>query len=381
VTVTRILYVIGTLDLGGSEGQLVELATGLDRARFAPAVCCLSRGGPHQARLEAAGIRVVVIPFPAPRSAAAFVRSAPCFARLVALIRSVRPEVVHGFLFWGYVLGAFAARLAGVPVVVASRRSLAGFKSRPPYRQLRGLERLANRLTDTVVANSEAVRAETLATEGLAAEKVVVIHNGVDAARYETVPDASLRRTLGVTPAARVVVVVANLIAYKGHAGFLEAWTRVVARVPAAMALLVGDGPLRAQLEARAAALGLGPSVRFLGARRDVPAVLALADVVVHPSLEEGFSNAILEAMAAARPVVASAVGGVPEAVVHEVTGLLTPPGDAEALAAAVVSLLGDPGRSAKLGAAGRQRVMDLFTVGRMLRQYEALYVRHRRAV
>jgi glycosyltransferase involved in cell wall biosynthesis len=112
-----------------------------------------------------------------------------------------------------------------------------------------------------------------------------------------------------------------------------------------------------------------------------VPALLALTDVVVHPSFQEGFSNAILEAMAAGNPVVATAVGGNPEAVVHESTGLLVPPGDAGALAAATVSLLNDAGAAAKLGAAGRQRVADTFTLRRMIESYEALYVRNRRPV
>jgi glycosyltransferase involved in cell wall biosynthesis len=281
---------------------------------------------------------------------------------------------VHGFLFHGYVLGALAGRLARAPVVVASRRSLGNFKRGKPHYRL--AEHLVNRLTDLVIANSEAVRADTLRREGLPAERVIVIHNGLEPGRFARPPDADLRRRLGVDKAPVVVGVVANFIPYKGHRFFLDAWARVVARHPDAVALLVGDGSGRRELEARAGAMGLDGSLRFLGSRLDVPEILGVVDILVHPSLEEGFCNAILEAMAAGKPVAATAVGGNPEAVVEGETGLLVPPGDGRALAEAIGWLLDRPEQAAAFGHAARRRVAERFELSRMVTQYEAVYDR-----
>jgi glycosyltransferase involved in cell wall biosynthesis len=149
-----------------------------------------------------------------------------------------------------------------------------------------------------------------------------------------------------------------------------------VARHPDAVALLVGDGSGRRELEARAGAMGLQGSLRFLGSRLDVPEILRVVDILVHPSLEEGFCNAILEAMAAGKPVVATAVGGNPEAVMEGETGLLVPPGDGPALAEAIGWLLDRPEQAAAFGHAGRRRVVERFELSRMVKQYEAVYDR-----
>lgn len=367
-----ICFVIGTLDRGGTEGQLVRLATGLDRTRFDPAVCCLFEDGPHRHALEDAGVSVEIIGLRRRSGFGAPLALPRRLFRLVSFIRASRPEIVHGFLFWAYVLGAFAARANHVPVVVASRRSLGFFKtSRPAWRLI---ERLANRLTDHFVANSEAVRQDVLREERLPPDKVSVIYNGLDLLGEEDARSTALRATLGVSPCGPVIAVVANFHGYKGYEFFFDALEMIVRACPATVALLVGDGPMRGHFEEHARARGLTSSVRFLGARSDVPAVLAIADVVVHPSTQEGFSNAILEAMAVGKPVVAASVGGNPEAVVDRETGLLVPPCDGAALADATIWLLRRPEEARAMGHAGRQRVERRFGVERMLREYERLY-------
>jgi glycosyltransferase involved in cell wall biosynthesis len=371
---TRVAYVIGTLDRGGAEGQLVALASGLDRQRFEPAVYCLSASGALAPDLVGGGVPVRSFGLRGLRLWRNPVAVARALRGLVGALRRDRPDLVHGLLFHGYVFGAVAGRLAGIPVVVASRRSLSHFKRGKPHYRL--AERVANRLTDLVIANSEAVRADVLRSEGLAPERVVVIHNGVPVERFDRPRDEELRRRLAIDKASRVVVVVANFLLYKGHEVFLDAWARVVARAPDAVALLVGDGPARGEIEARAAAAGLTGSLRFLGSRLDVPDVLALADVLVHPSFEEGFCNAILEAMAAGKPVVATDVGGNPEAVVPGTTGLLVPAGDGAALAQALTSLLDRPEQLQALGRAGRCRVAEQFGLSVMVRRYESVYDR-----
>jgi glycosyltransferase involved in cell wall biosynthesis len=377
----KIIYVIGTLDVGGTERQLVALVTRLDRRRFEPTVCCLSAGGPLEAGLRAAGIPVTVVGFRGlrPSMGLTFILRLPAIlvklVRLGKLIRAKHPDIVHGFLFSAYVLAAPAARLAGVPTVLASRRSLGLFKA-GKWHYL-WPERFTNRLTDLIVANSEAVKADAVKQERLDPDKVLVIHNGVDLGEFPAEPaPRQVRRTLGIPDAAKVVAVVANFIHYKGHETFLSAWRVVARQLPGSVALLVGDGPLRLASETRAAQLGLAESMRFLGTRDDVTAVLSAADVVVHPSQQEGFSNAILEAMAAGRPVVATAVGGNSEAVVHEETGLLVPVDDSDTMAAAILRLLEHPAEAAAFGAAGRRRIEAHFDLRGTVRAYERLYER-----
>jgi glycosyltransferase involved in cell wall biosynthesis len=364
----KVLYLIGTLEIGGSERQLVQLATSLDRTRFAPVVFCLSSAGPLERDLVAHGIQVRVLGL---RNMRSFPQNLLAVVRLARLIARERPAIVHGFLFWAYVLGALCAALARVPVVIASRRSLGNFKSGRWHYLM--LERLANRFTDLIIANSHAVRHDVLLQERLPPHKVIVIHNGV-AIPSDPSPESEVSRRLGFGEDVLTVGVVANLIRYKGHDVYLRAWALVIDQVPHARTLLIGEGPMRAEIERSVAELDLGSSVLLLGSRSDVPRLLAAVDLVVHPSLQEGFSNAILEAMAAGKAVVATAVGGNSEAVVDGVTGSLVPAGDAEALAAAVIRLLEDPTERSRLGSAGRSRVLEQFSVDAVVQRYQATY-------
>jgi len=220
-----------------------------------------------------------------------------------------------------------------------------------------------------------------------------VIHNGLDLSLYRKPADGALRESLEVGPGP-VALAIANLIPYKGHTFLLKAWKSVLSASPMATLLLAGEGPARSALEAEARDLGVADRVRFLGVRRDIPALLAVSDVLVHPSLEEGFCNALLEAMAAGKPVVATDVGGNAEAVTNGTTGWLVPARDANALAGAIRRIFEDPGLGVALGAAGRRVAETRFTRDAMVRQYESLYmdllkrkrgeqedVRHRRAV
>jgi glycosyltransferase involved in cell wall biosynthesis len=371
----HIFYLIGTLDIGGAEGQLVQLLKGLDRDRFSATVCCLtSAAGPYADDIRQLGIDVYSIGFQGLRIFRYPHRVAGQLFRLARLIRRERPDIVHGYLFWAYVLGTFAARAARVPRVVSSRRSLGNFKAGKLHYLL--LERLSNAMTSLVIANSRAVRADAMRQEKLPPRKVIVIYNGVDSSQFRATAPAALVEDLQLQDAEPVVTVVANFIDYKGHGFFFDAWRRVAATVPSAVAILVGDGPERAKWEGRIMADALGSSVRFVGSRRDIPAILALTDIVVHPSLEEGFSNAILEAMAAGRPVVATAVGGNTEAIQDGRTGILVPARDSEALAAAILILAREPGRAREMGSAGRERVARHFSVEQMVRSYESVYER-----
>ncbi len=368
----KILYVIGTLDLGGAERQLVALAKGLDRSKFFPIVYCLTATGPLLPELTRAGIQVKCFGL-----RGLTIRRNPILVarRLVDFLLSLkkeRPDVVHGLLFHAYILGSFAARLARVPIVIASRRSLGLFKERKLHYRL--IEKVANRMTDLIIANSVAVREDVLRQEKVLPSKVRVIYNGIDPFLYEIQTDVGLRASLGLPNGAKVIGVVGNLIHYKGHRFFLQACPEVKAKFPDVRFLLIGDGPLRGELEVMAGELGIKEEVIFLGSRNDIPALLSIIDLFVLPSLEEGFSNAILEAMAAGKPVVATRVGGIPEAVVHEETGLLVPPKDPKALADAIIRVLSDPELAMRMGKAGRDRVIREFSLDRMVRSLEQVY-------
>jgi glycosyltransferase involved in cell wall biosynthesis len=218
-------------------------------------------------------------------------------------------------------------------------------------------------LTDHFVANSEAVRQDVLREEKLPPDKVTVIYNGLSVFHEADARSEALRAALEITGANPIIAVVANFHGYKGYQFFFDALEPIARAYPDLVALLVGDGPMRQHFEEDVRARGLQSSVRFLGARADVPAVLGIADVIVHPSTQEGFSNAVLEAMAAGKPVVAAAVGGNPEAILHGETGLLVPPCNGAALADATIWLLCHADEARAMGRAGRQRVAHTFGV------------------
>ena len=379
----RIVYLVVGLEIGGTERQVTDLVLALDRTRFEPRVCCLVTGGPLELLLRERDVPVDVVGLPRPRSFVHGLGSTPGLAwgltRLWRVLARERPDIAHGFLYWSYTLGACVARAARVPVVLASRRSLG--HPRTSQRGYRTLTRLGNLATDLVIANSEAVRRHALHADGVDPERVVIIPNGVDLQRFGGRPDPSLRASLGLDAGTPIVGVTANLLDYKGHGYFLEAWRNLRSAYPKAQAILMGDGPLREELEGRIRALDLGGSVRLLGSRPDVPALLTLVDLVVHPSLEEGFPNAVLEAMAAGKPVVATSVGGTPEAVVHGETGLLVPARHSGALAEAMIRVLTCPAEARALGEAGRRRVAERFGLAAMVQRHEALYERLGRAI
>jgi len=371
----KVLFVINSLEIGGAEMQLAELLRGINREHFHPVVCCLGSRGPVADMLQRAAVRVEFIGLPRVRHSHAgdAVDIIARLSRFVRLVHRERPHIAVGLLYWAYVITTFAASALHVPVIVSTRLSLGLYKEKRPL--LRAIERLANRLTDVIIANAEAVKTDAMRQEGLSPDRIVVIHNGVDVSRFRTDIDRAARERLGLGGAQPVVGVVANLLPYKGHRVFLDAWASVVARHPRAAAIFVGDGPLRAELEAMVRASAAPDSIVFLGTRRDVADVLSAVDLVAHPALEEGSANAILEAMAAGRPVVATAVGGNVEAVTDRATGLLVPPSDPASLANAICWLLEHPAEAAAFGRAARHRAATAYGMDDMIRAYERVFL------
>jgi L-malate glycosyltransferase len=359
-----VTLLIGQLGLGGTEKQVALLADGLRDRGVDTAVLVMFCGGPREETLRAAGVPVIRLGFrrrDAGWAKLPFVNAA-AFFRLVRHLRRTRPDVLHAFLFHSYVIAAPAARLARIPVLVAGRRSLGDFKEGRRFRL--AVERVATRWTDLLVANARAVAEDARRQEAVPADKITVVYNGLPNAAFDPAPPAPIKSALPV------VLCVANLKSEKGHRHLLEAMTRLGARGRSCTLALAGDGPERAALERQATRLGI--DARFLGARTDVERLLARADVVVLASLHEGMSNAVMEAMAAGRPVVATEVGGTGELLRGR--GVLVPPGDAEALADGIELVLTDRGFADRLAEQARAWSRAHVHVDAMVEQHVRIY-------
>jgi glycosyltransferase involved in cell wall biosynthesis len=281
---------------------------------------------------------------------------------------------VHFFLPEPYLVGSLASMLAGIDNRIMSRRSLAHYQIQHPV--MARLEVWLHRHTRVLLANSQAVRDE-LVRECGNPSKVGLIYSGIDLAAPEN-PELrmKIRRDLGIPADCLVLIVVANLIAYKGHADLIQALALVNRRLPPDWRLLLvgrddGAGPA---LKTQAASHGLQDHMVWLGERPDAEQLCAAADIAVLPSHQEGFSNSLIEAMARGIPVIATAVGGNLDAVVSGQTGLLVPVDAPPALAAAILELAADGGRRSQMGAAARRRVATLFSLEACVRRYVNLY-------
>lgn len=343
----RVAMIIGTLEVGGAEHQLCALARELVARGHDVRVFAQSGGGPLSTSLIEAGVPYSLYSF---KGFGGFHRSLMGMYRdirpLLQLWRDLwrwKPDVCQAFLYQAYLWNMFGAYLVGIPVRIACRRALS---LRASSGLGRTLEWLSKRCTTVVLANSNAVARSAHEVEGIAFTKLRVIYNGVALPEF-----ASETAELGRTPP--VGLMVANLIHYKGHADLIEA-LRSIPEPPRIR--LVGDGPERLTLEALAQRAGLADRLMFEGSRTNAAKLFADVQFAVLASHQEGLPNAVLEAMAHGVPIVATAVGGVPELVEHEVCGLLVPPHDPIALRDAIVRMAGDPRLRVRLGRAGRER-------------------------
>jgi len=361
---TRVAYVIWSLGLGGAEQVVIRLAAGLDRRRFEPLICCLDERGSFAAQAEQAGIEVVALGKRGPLDAGAAYR-------LARLLRSRRIQVVHTHLWGGNVWGRLAALWARAPTIVTSEHNLDTWKNLHHLLIDRALAPATTRL----VAVSQQVR-EFYEARGVGRGRWHVIYNGVDTRLVPARGRGAAFRDLGLGGGAPVVALIGRLVPAKAPDVFLRAVARAAVRLPALRALVVGDGPLRSELEGEAQRLGLAGRVIFTGLRKDVPELLAGLDAVLFSSVREGLSLTMLESMAAGVPVIATEVGGTPELITHGRTGLLVPPGQPERLAQALVGLLEDPAGSAAIREAARTRVEERFSLSSMIEAHAELYSR-----
>ena len=366
---TRILQLVDSFAQGGSERQAIQLTRLLQEKGYPAQIACLNPGGKLRPEAERLFGTIPSFFFKGFYSASA---ARQC-GRLAAFLKRERIGILQTHDFYTNVFGMAAGALAGVPVRIAARRETNGVRKRGQV----WVEHRAYSLAHAIVANSMAVR-DQLRRERVNDGKICIVYNGINPDRFTMPADfdaAWTRARFGLPATGPVVSIVANMdSAVKDHAGFLRAAARVAADAPETVFALAGAGRLQDSLLAQARESGLAASAVFVGATPDVPALLGVSTLGVLSSRAEGFSNSILEYMAASLPVVATDVGGAREAVVDGETGFTVPPADPDALSAAILRVLHDPALGRRMGAAGRARVEKQFSCATQLHETIQLY-------
>jgi glycosyltransferase involved in cell wall biosynthesis len=364
-----------SLDIGGTEKHLSLIAPALRERGWKPVIFCLWRRGHLAKALEDSGVEVIGRLDKDERwlGSGRTLSLAMSSLRLMAFAVRQKPKIIHFYLPLAYLLGAPIAILARIPVMVMSRRSLNLYQRK--HSAIRRIEHWLHRRMTAILANSRRVAHELIEQEGCPPEKVGLIYNGTDLSTISAAKrsDAS---TLGVPAGELTMIMVANLIPYKGHADLLNALGEIAPKLPQPWHLVCvgrdqGCGP---QLRDQVARLGLEKNIHFLGERSDVPQLLKTANIGILSSHEEGFSNAVIEGLAAALPMIVTDVGGNAEAVQDGITGIVVPPRNPAALAHAILKLASNPDLRTTMGIAARACAEREFTLESCVEKYDSLY-------
>ena len=365
----KILFVITSTGVGGAEKMLYHTSTALDPARYLPSICSLKEKGEIARDMEAAGIEVHCLTMADGDRFRGWFASLTALFRLIRYLLKVRPTIVHSFLFRANILSRIAAFFAGVPLVISSVRVMGGEKD-----YYHTVEKITSFMVDHYITVSESVKEYLIGKANLLPEKITTVYNGVTLNGITPAGESSVARPYGLEPRDSVVLTVGRLHRQKGYDYFIRAVARVKREVPGVKVLIAGEGEEENNLKKLVRSLDLTKEIIFTGLSLDVGSILFYTRLFVLPSLWEGMPNAVMEAMAAAKPVVATRVGGVPELVVEGETGILVPPEDTEALALAMLDLLQDPLKGRSMGEAGRKRVQDHFSMTAMVTNTDYLY-------
>jgi glycosyltransferase involved in cell wall biosynthesis len=360
-----VMNLIGSLQVGGAEQQVVSLAPMFDKRKFKVVVCAMQPGGALRDRLDQAGIEYICINYR--------IRSyIPTMLRFISLLKREKVDVLHMHMYTAARFGRIAGLLAGVPVMVTTDHG------HDPWKRWWHIafDRVLLRYTDLRIGVSQDVADAIRGCENPPPEKLAMIPNGVDPAKFE-VPATErtrVRTELGITDDVPLVGAVGRFVEPKAFHVLIEAIAKLAATRPDVRLVLVGDGPLRAELERCAADLGVSDRVIFAGMRMDVPSVLAALDVFAMSSISEGLPVVLLEAMASAKPIVVTRVGGIPEVVSDHEDALLVAPNNPLELATAIGALLADHALADRLGKQARTKVVAHYSVAASVRNLERVY-------
>jgi L-malate glycosyltransferase len=368
----RILHAVETLEIGGTETQAVQTAVRQAAAGHDVTVACLRSEGPLFTVLQEACISVTEF---RKRRKLLSIQGLWQLFRLTCFLRRYRFDVLHCHDLMSNLLGVPAARLARTPKIISSRRylDLEWWSGWPRTR----IASFVYRLSHHVIVNSASIRDLLVNRDKISRQKISVFPNGIDIERFLTAKHKDPELSF-LSSSSTIVAVVANMYSpVKGHSTLIKAAVEVCRHFPNVLFALIGDGKERPNLEKQVKDAGVSKNFLFLGSRKDVPQLLACCAISVLPSDSEGFPNALLEAMAARLPVIATSVGGVPEVIANEVTGLLVPPANPSALSAAILRLLNEHEVRNRLADAGHTHLVEHFSFGRLTNSLEALYRQH----
>ncbi len=359
----KILRVVPTLNVGGAEQGVKRIVERLDPERFKVKVCCLFEMGPLGEALKAAGKDVMCL------NARPHPYGLTAIRGLVPVMREYQPDIMHAHLDAGNIAGPIAAWLVGVPAIVTNQHNSNPYRGR----LIRLMDRLLALVTDRIVSVSHQTARLHATQSRISSGKYYIVHSTVNVSDFPFRSQRGDCEFLDINGSS-IVGSVARLSRQKGQVYLLRAFAWVLDRFPDAHLLMVGDGPLRTQLVEEVQRLGIADHVTFTGRRSDVPCILQCLDVFAMSSLWEGCGTAPLEAMSVGVPVVLTPVGGVPEMVIPDETGLLVPPKDPEALASGIVNILDDPASARTRALAARKRVEEHFSAEAAAAKTMSLY-------
>ena len=356
----KVVHIVEDLKIGGIERVIAGIVRGIDKSRYEVCVWCLSRGGEIADELNQEGFIVEILGMKSHRD--------PFFyLKLAKKLRREKIDILHAHGYTATTVGRLAAILAGVPTIFSHIHSTyLDFSKKQVF-----IEKFLSRWSEKIICCSKAVSDFAAEFLGISPEKIKVIYNGV-----EPIGESSGKKAeFGISEDAPVVGCIASLFPHKGHKFLLEAVKEVLRWNPKVKFILVGDGPLKNELEEFAREKGIEKNVIFTGVRKDVSDILSAMDVVVLPSSgREGLGIALIEAMAMKKPVIGTVIGGIPEVIEHGKNGLLVPPANPAALAAAIVSVLADKAKAKKMGEDGFEIFSRKFTARKMVSEIEKLY-------
>ena len=362
------LHLVTSLEVGGAQhGMLLGLPR-FDNDQYEHIVCSIMDRMQMASQFREAGVEVRSLGLSRKTDIGVVLR-------LRALLKEIRPDVLHTYLLHGNILGRLIGRLVGVPVIIGSERTIGQAR-----KWGRLATRLTNPLTDAVEVNSEIGGRAIERDLGVPSEKIELVRSGLDLSVFSSANRRDeLRTEFGVTADQHLIVYMGRLRTVKGVEFGIRAFATALEQLPNIRMVLAGEGDQQNLLGSLVSELGISEQVEFLGVRNDVPELLGAADSVLMPSLTEGFPRTAIEAMAAGKPVIATNVGGMPEAVIDGETGILVPARDSDALSAAIVRLVGDTDLQARLAQAGRKRAEKNYSVDRYVSRLDELYRRFSR--
>lgn len=378
-----IIYVIGSMDLGGAEKHIVNVASMLKKLGWNPEFFVIKHGGPLSKILEQNQIPIHSIELPSwfsnvirHKKTGLFILHLLSFIMFVYKYWKIKPEITHFFLPTAYIVGGVASLLSPVKIKIMSRRSLNNYKQNNRF--LFYIEKMLHKFMDVVCGNSNAIL-EQLKLEGVDSYKLQLIYNGVDNKKYFPSLDKSVfREKLGISKDALVFVIVANLIPYKGHMDLIQAFGAISDDIGQDWILLClgRDDGIQNQLYDTAKRLKIDNNIRFLGSQANVEEYLIASDVGILSSHEEGFSNAILECMSSGLPMIVTDVGGNAEAVIDGKQGFVVPSHNPNKLSKAILKISHDTILRNKMGKSARDRALNVFDVDSCIDQYNKMYTK-----